>query len=143
MENYRIQNKQGEVNLSWADLSGPLLPEELSWANLRMAKLYGVTAPKIKNIHQSVFDAASAVGALDMEVWHLDGFCGTTHCRAGWVCHLAGEAGRALEDIYGTSAAAAFIYIASDPSIAKIPNWTDTAENALADMQRLAELEAA
>jgi len=53
-----------------------------------------VEIPKIENIHQAVFTAASTDGALDMGSVHQ---CQTTHCRAGWVVHLAGEAGYALE----------------------------------------------
>ena len=64
--------------------------------------------PIIKNIHQSVFEAASATGcALDMGSWHS---CETTHCRAGWVIHLAGEAGYALEEATDTPFAALMIY---------------------------------
>ena len=39
----------------------------------------------------------------------------------------------------GTSAAAALIYLASDPKLEKIPNFYATNEDALADMKRLAE----
>ena len=75
--------------------------------------------------------------------WHSEGFCGTTHCRAGWVTHLAGEKGKALEAYWGTNHAAWLIYKASDPEIAYRPNFFCTNEEALADMKRLAELEAA
>ncbi len=111
------------ANLSSADLSG--------------ANLSGV--PVIKNIHQAVYAAASVPGALDMGSWHA---CGTTHCRAGWLVALAGEAGAAMEWCMGTPAAAAMIYLASDLFIEKIPNFYCGDEAALADMKRLAELEA-
>ena len=42
-----------------------------------------------------------------------------------------------------TPAAAALIYLASDPKIEKIPNFYCGNDEALADMKRLAELEAA
>ncbi|WP_425909887.1 hypothetical protein [Nitrobacter sp. TKz-YC02] len=42
----------------------------------------------------------------------------------------------------GTPAAAAMIYLASDPKIERIPNFYATNDEALADMKRLAELEA-
>jgi hypothetical protein len=45
--------------------------------------------------------------ALDMGTWHS---CDTTHCRAGWVVHLAGEAGYALERFHNTELAAMLIY---------------------------------
>ena len=90
---------------------------------------------KIPDIHKAVYGAASQPNALNMGLWH----CGTTHCRAGWVVTLAGDGGRALEYAMGTPAAAALIYIASDPKLEKVPNFYDTNANALADMKRLAE----
>ena len=120
--------------LRGADLSGA----DLSGAVLRDADLSGV--PRIPNIHQEVFKAASAPGALNMRDWHT---CDTTHCRAGWVIALAGEAGRAMEFCMGTPAAAAMIYLASDPKIEKIPDFYCGNTEALEDMKRLAEAEAA
>ena len=70
-----------------------------------------------------------------MKDWHT---CETTHCRAGWVVTLAGEGGRALEWAYGTPAAAAIIYMASDPDLEKIPDFYCDNETALEDMKRLA-----
>ena len=75
-----------------------------------------------------------------MGSWHA---CGTTHCRAGWVVHLAGVGGRALEYAFGTSAAAALIYMASDPKLERIPDFYCGNDEALEDMRRLAEAEAA
>jgi hypothetical protein len=127
--------------LSGADLRGAVL----SGADLRDAVLRGAVLsgadwiPKIENIHQRIFDAASAEGALDMGSWHRGGYCGTTHCRAGWAVVLAGPGGRVLEGVYGTGTAAALIYQASDPKLERIPNWIDSNEGALADMKRLAE----
>ncbi len=124
------------ADLSGADLSGA----DLSGADLRGAYLRG--APeclKIKNIHQAVYAAASKEGALDMAQWHV---CETTHCRAGWVVTLAGDAGKVLEWKMGTPAAAAFIYQLSDPKLERIPDFYTDNERAMADMKRLAELEA-
>ena len=124
-----------EANLTWANLT----EADLTWANLTEADLtWADWVPKIKNIHQTVYEAASKPKALEMADWHT---CETTHCRAGWVVHLAGNAGRVMEGVYGTGSAAALIYMVSDPSMKRVPNWTDTNENALADMKRLAELE--
>jgi len=131
--------------LGGADLGGAYLGD----ANLRGANLGGANlggAPfKIDNIHQAVFNAASQPDALNMRTWHT---CDTTHCRAGWVVHLAGDAGRTLEWAYGgpgrgTSVAAALIYLASDPSLERVPDFHCNNETALADMKRLADLEAA
>lgn len=94
--------------------------------------------PLIQNIHQSVFNAASAKNALDMDNWHV---CGTTHCRAGWVVHLAGEAGYELEQLTSTPFAAMAIYNKS--SDIKVPLHMFYVDNdeSLADMKRCAELE--
>jgi len=132
------------ADLSGADLSGA----NLSGADLRGAYLSGADlsgAPpclKIENIHQRVYEAAIKDGALNMQTWHEQGnFCGTTHCRAGWVTHLAGDAGRVLEYVYGTAAAATIIYQISDPDLEKIPDFYCDNKTALADMKRLAEQE--
>jgi len=69
-----------------------------------------------------------------MKGWH----CGTSHCRAGWVVELAGEGGKALERAIGTSAAAAMIYMASDPKLEEVPDFYASNEGALEDMKRLA-----
>ncbi len=97
--------------------------------------------PVIENIHARVLEAASAPEALRMETWHT---CNTTHCRAGWVVHLAGEAGYALERFHNTALAAQLIYRASNPSLPVSPTrFYETNEEALADMRRMAEAEAA
>ncbi len=119
--------------LRGADLRGA----DLSGADLSGADLSGCPV-KIPDIHKAIFEAASAPGALDMVQWH----CGTTHCRAGWVVTLAGEGGKALEWAMGTPAAAAMIYLASDPKLEKMPDFYASNEVALADMKRLAEGEA-
>ena len=128
-----------DANLSDAYLSGANLSSaDLSGANLRDANLRG--APKIDNIHQRVYEAASTPGALDMDDWHR---CDTTHCRAGWVTTLAGEAGLELESRIGTPAAATLIYLASDPNLERIPDFYCGNETALEDMKRLADAEKA
>jgi len=92
--------------------------------------------PVIENIHKKVYEAASIPPeALDMSTWHT---CGTTHCRGGWVVHLAGEAGYALERFHNTLLAAQLIYSASGYEINPC-RFYDNNELALADMKRLAE----
>ena len=132
----------GGANLRDADLGGADLRDaDLSDADLRDADLsdadLGGFPVKIKDIHKTIYAAASKDGALDMDSWH----CGTTHCRAGWVIQLSGEAGKALEWAIGTPTAAALIYMASDPKLEKIPDFYATNEEALEDMKRLAECE--
>jgi len=137
------------ANLIGVDLRDANLSDsEWIGANLRNADLIGAAwigaewIPKIKNIHTAVYEAASGEGALDMSTWHRDdNFCGTTHCRAGWINHLAGDGGRVLECLYGPSAAAELIYMASDPTMKKIPNWLANDADALADMKRVADAE--
>jgi hypothetical protein len=95
---------------------------------------------KIENIHSKIFAAVSAPNALDMSKWHT---CGTTHCRAGWVIILAGEAGAKLEAFHNTELAAALIYRESSPHKVSAARFYDSNEDAMADMKRMAELEAA
>jgi hypothetical protein len=124
-----------------ADLSGAVLRvADLSGADLRDADLSGADLSecpvKIPDIHKAIYQTASQPGALDMSTWH----CGTTHCRAGWVVTLAGEGGKALEWAMGTPAAAALIYMASDPKLERIPDFYNYDNAAvLEDMRRLAE----
>ena len=132
----------GGTNLGGANLRGANLRDaDLGGADLRDADLsdadLGGFPVKIKDIHKTIYAAASKDGALDMDSWH----CGTTHCRAGWVIQLSGEAGKALEWAIGTPTAAALIYMASDPKLEKIPDFYATNEEALEDMKRLAECE--
>jgi hypothetical protein len=73
-----------------------------------------------------------------MGQWHS---CSTTHCRAGWVVHLAGEAGYALERFHNAGLAAQLIYRASGYDI-NPARFYDSPDDALADMKALAEAEA-
>jgi hypothetical protein len=73
--------------------------------------------------------------ALDMGNWHS---CNTTHCRGGWVVHLAGEAGYALERFHDTLLAAQLIYRESGYKI-NPGRFFDSNEEAMEDMRKLAE----
>jgi hypothetical protein len=96
--------------------------------------------PVIAGIHQKVFEAASKEGALDMGKVHT---CNTTHCRAGWAVHLAGADGYELERFYGWTLAAQLIFKTANPELSvSPPRFFETNEQALADMKRMAELEA-
>ena len=94
--------------------------------------------PRIENIHQRVYEAVSQPKALNMSTWHS---CGTTHCRAGWVTTLAGEAGKKLEEFHNTELAAMLIYRESGYHI-NPARFYDSNADALADMKRLAEVAA-
>jgi hypothetical protein len=91
--------------------------------------------PKIKNIHQKIYDAASQPKALAMGNWHT---CETTHCRAGWVVHLAGKDGYELEKFHNTALAAHLIYKASSKLKVSPSRFYENNELTMADMKRLA-----
>mgnify|MGYP006949698088 FL=1 len=92
--------------------------------------------PIIENIDAAVYAAASQVDALDMGNWHS---CETTHCRAGWVVHLAGDAGYALEARFNTELAAMLIYRESGSPI-NPARFYDGNSAAMEDMRRRAEV---
>jgi hypothetical protein len=94
--------------------------------------------PVIDNIHQKVYEAAAQPDALNMGDWHT---CDTTHCRAGWVVHLAGEGGKKLERQTSTLFAAMQIYKASSPIVVSPVRFYESNEIALSDMKRCAEEE--
>ena len=91
--------------------------------------------PKIDNIDAAVYAAASQPDALNMVNWHT---CETTHCRAGWVVHLAGDEGRALESYHNTELAALLIYRESGSPI-NPARFYDSDDAALKDMKMRAE----
>lgn len=100
------------------------------------SKPFSPPIPKIENIHQVIYAAVSQPNALDMGAWHA---CKNTHCRAGWAVIKAGEAGRQLEEFFGTALAAKLIYRESGAPI----HWDrffDSNEDAMADMKRLADM---
>jgi len=98
-------------------------------------------APKIENSHQAVLAAATATeSSLDMGRWHV---CETTHCRAGWVVHLAGKAGYELEEKTDTAFAAQVIYKKSSEIEVPLRMFYVNSEESIADMKRCAELKMA
>lgn len=134
-----------DSDLRYADMRDPVSRGAfLRGADVRGVNLGDADVPVIAQIHQRVYAAAKQPGALDMRDWHR----GTKHCRAGLVVTLAGEEGKNLERRVGTPAAAMAIYTKSDPkrwsmySAERLPDFFCTAEEALADMKRLAEAEA-
>ena len=118
-----------------ADLRGADLRDaDLSGADLSGADLSGAdldSAPVVAGIDAAILAAVRAPGArLNMGDWHT---CETTHCRAGWAVHLAGEAGYALEERVGPAAAGALIYAASGSH--PVPNFYATDAEAMADLE--------
>lgn len=121
-----------EANLRGANLRGANLSEaDLRGANLRGANLSGVDIPIVSNIDSKI-SAIVARGpeALKMDTWHT---CSTTHCRAGWAIHLAGEAGYTLEKQIGGCAAGALIYAVSRPA-KPVPDFYASNPDALASI---------
>jgi len=117
------------ADLSGANLSGADLSDaNLSDANLSGAK--GITAPVIEDIDGRILKAIEAGGRLEMGQWHT---CETTHCRAGWAIHFAGDFGKSLEERIGPSAAGALIYWAS---CKRIPNFFATNKEAMEDIRK-------
>ena len=97
-----------------------------------------VYIPKVPDIDKRLYAAASAPEALEMYSFHT---CEQTHCRAGWIVTLAGEAGKRLEQFHNTELAAMLIYRESTGRNISPCRFYDTNEVALADMKRLAEVE--
>ena len=126
------------ANLTGASLTGAnLTGASLTGANLTGADLS--CAPKclkIKDIHKKIYEATKEKDALDMSNWHT---CETIHCRAGWVVHLAGDAGKVLEWQLTTPTAAAIIYQLSDPKLEKIPDFYCGNHEAMKDIKELAQ----
>jgi hypothetical protein len=98
--------------------------------------------PVIPNIHQKILEAVTSdPAAFDMKHWHHETSCGTTHCRAGFVTFLAGEAGAKLEKQTSTIFAAMQIYHASSKIGVACPRFYEPDAIALADIKRCADLE--
>ena len=114
------------------DLTG-MMRADLTAAGIRPLP---AAVPLVPDLHERMADAVGVGGEhLRMRRWHSD--CGTAHCRAGWAVVLAGEAGRALERRYGTPAAAAMIYLVSDPEY-PLPDWYERSADALASIRAAA-----
>jgi hypothetical protein len=125
-----------DADLNGADLRGADLGDvDLRGADLRRVDLRGADLLKIKNIDAAILAAIDAPGnELRMSSWHT---CGTTHCRAGWAIHLAGDAGYKLEKVVGSAAAGALIYAASRPD-KPVPDFIASDAVALADLRACA-----
>ena len=107
-------------------------------ADLSGAVLSGAEYYKVSNLHTKILAAIEAGGTLEMSTWHT---CETAHCRAGWAVHLAGNAGRLLESIYGSEMAGALIHQASCPWLEKVPDFHCGNEAALKDIKTCAAKE--
>lgn len=125
------------ANLSWADLRGAdLRKSKISDCNIEKTKIDLSEVPIITNIHVKLYESINNAKCLDMGKWHS---CNTTHCRSGWICHIAEN--NEFEEIYGTCAAAALIYMASDKNLDKIPYFFASNEDAWNDIKMMAGVE--
>ena len=123
------------ANLSDANLSGANLRDatlrdtDLSDANLSGTNLSNADlsdAPfAVPHLDAKILERIQSGGRLEVDCWHS---CDTSHCRAGWAVVVAGPAGRALEWMQGTRAAASLIYAASRPKN-KIPDFAAELDN--------------
>ena len=130
-----------DAYLARADLArADLADAYLAGANLAGAlKIDPSEIPVIPNIDDTILAAIESGGVLDMSAWHgVGGWCGTTHCRAGWAIHLGGEKGKALQDKLGPNVAGSLIYEASRPG-QPAPWFFDSTEGALADLRKCAK----
>jgi uncharacterized protein YjbI with pentapeptide repeats len=132
------------ANLAGAYLAGAYLAGAyLARADLAGAYLAGAIPPEeipvIPNIDAEILKAIETGGRLDMGSWHgpHDHWCGTTHCRAGWAIHIAGEKGKALQDKVGPQMAGTLIYHASRPGV-PAPWFFASNDDALADIRKCA-----
>lgn len=70
--------------------------------------------------------------------WHT---CNTTHCRAGWIVHLAGDKGYELESVTTTEFAAMQIYKASSPIRVYPQQFYKSNQDAMNDILKCAQME--
>jgi len=86
----------------------------------------------IENIHTKIHDAVKR-DTLDMSDWHI---CETTHCRAGFVVHIAGKEGYDLEEQTSTAFAAFQIYKKSSSIKVSFNEFYKSNEEAMKDIER-------
>jgi hypothetical protein len=92
--------------------------------------------PFVKDLNIKVLDAVTSTGSLDMEEWHT---CSTTHCWAGWIVHLAGKEGYALEEETSTEFAAKAIFKKSTGKSIDTKNFHTDNETAMEKIKEFAK----
>jgi len=90
-------------------------------------------------LHQKVLEEVSKEGQeLNMNNWHT---CSTTHCRAGWIVHIAGQEGYDLERKTDSSFAAQLILRESTDIPIGLHKFFWDKKSSMSDIIRCAELE--
>jgi hypothetical protein len=101
----------------------------LSLTDTLMPVIEGV--PVVPDLPRRVLEAVNEGENLDMSDWHT---CDTTHCRAGWHIHLAGDAGYKFARRHSSDIAGSLIYAASCPG-RPIPDFFCTNAEAMASIK--------
>jgi len=125
-------SKINTKGLNGADLSG------VNLGSNNLSDIYWI--PKIANIHSTLYSVALAASKIDMNYWHKGAEASDAHDLARWIVLMA-PSGYVLEGIMGTSTAAALIYMASDPSLERVPDFYAANEDTLANLKMLADME--
>lgn len=112
------------ANLTNANLSGAnLIGADLSGANLNWA--FGLPIVQKMAIKDAICaQVCASPEKLEMKDWHT---CDTVHCIAGWAVTLHPQ-GKQLEQLYGTSVAAALIFNSCE---GYVPNFHSDNETTL------------
>ena len=66
-----------------------------------------IKIPKVRNLYSTILKRLRTDGELDMAGIRQ---CKTIHCTAGWIIHLAGKQGYALEEKFGWECATNMIH---------------------------------
>ena len=132
-----------QANLAYADL------RDMRWASgpetrFNEACLVGVQTdckfPAVPELHEDMLSVVKS-GKLNQQHcppdWRLNG--NGPQSWAQWAVYFAGEAAMDLAMSMSDNAVAAFIYMASDPSILRVPDFDNIQEEAVKDIERLAE----
>jgi len=105
--------------------------------------------PIVENLHIKTLEAIENGQRLNMGDWHGESDdemeepknCDTTHCRAGFAVHLAGQAGYDLDTAIGTENAATLIIAKSCPWMVDMPNFYTDDDTALRQIEECASIE--
>jgi len=130
-------------------IAAPPAPPAL---RLRTKLVGGYRVPILKKPYTKILKAIGrSTKRLDMRGWHdgklftpltIEDFCGTVHCAAGWVTHLCGKQGFDLEmSLSGNTGDAARMILRASSEL-PIPAFCNTNARALAELRRLAAMEA-